>query len=179
MRMSAAINTWEDEGGAPPVSSTLKGSAAQIEWAERIRRAVGAEFDRVAAAFQSVALKQDAVKRADTEAILAVLAEKRVEVMSIDSAGAFIRDWQDIGDQVRKLISGDPRFEAIRTNRAARPLTARKVADLPSHRTIPAVPLVDLVLLPVRALSGVAASQGALLPQLLSHVPKRARLGPK
>ena len=120
MRMSAAINTWEDEGGAPPLSSTLKGSAAQIEWAERIRRAVGAEFDRVAAAFQSVALKQDAVKRADTEAILAVLAEKRVEVMSIDSAGVFIRDWQDIGDQVRKLISGDPRFEAIRTNRAAR-----------------------------------------------------------
>jgi hypothetical protein len=118
--MSAAINTWEDEGGAPPPSTTLRGTAAQVEWAERIQRAVGAEFDRVAAAFRSVALKQDAGKRADTEAILAVLAEKRVEVMSIDSAGAFIRDWQDIGDQVRNLISSDPRFEAIRGNRTKR-----------------------------------------------------------
>jgi hypothetical protein len=119
MRMSAAINTWEDEGGAPP-STTLRGTAAQVEWAERIQRAVGAEFDRVAAAFRSVALKQDAAKRADTEAILAVLAEKRVEVMSIDSAGCFIRDWQDIGDQVRNLISSDPRFEEIRRNRTTR-----------------------------------------------------------
>lgn len=117
MTMSAAINTWEDEGGAPPPSTTLKGTAAQVEWAERIQRTVGAEFDRVAAAFRSVALKQDAAKRANTEAILAVLAEKRVEVMSIDSAGSFIRDWQEIGDQVRALISSDPRFEAIRGNR--------------------------------------------------------------
>jgi hypothetical protein len=120
MRMSAAINAWEDEGGAPPPSTTLRGTAAQVEWAERIQRAVGAEFDRVAAAFRSVALKQDAAKRAGTEAILAVLAEKRVEVMSIDSAGSFIRDWQDIGDQVRNLISSDPRFEAIRRNRTQR-----------------------------------------------------------
>jgi hypothetical protein len=120
MRMSTAISTWEDEGGASPPSSTLKGTAAQVEWAERIQRGVGAEFDRVAAAFRSVALKQDSAKRVDTEAILAVLAEKRVEVMSIDSAGAFIHDWQDIGDQVRKLISGDPRFQTIRRNRIGR-----------------------------------------------------------
>jgi hypothetical protein len=120
MTMSAAINKWEDEGGAPPPSTTLKGTAAQVEWAERIQRTVDAEFDRVAAAFRSVALKQDAAKRADTEAILAVLAEKRVEVMSIDSAGCFIRDWQDIGDQVRNLISSDPRFEEIRRNRMTR-----------------------------------------------------------
>jgi hypothetical protein len=59
-------------------------------------------------------------KRADTEAILAVLAEKRVEVMSIDSAGCFIYDWQDIGDQIRNLISSDPRFEEIRRNRTTR-----------------------------------------------------------
>jgi hypothetical protein len=53
---------------------------------------VGAEFDRVAASFRSIALKQDAEKRADTEAIIAVLADKRAEVMSIDSVGSFIRD---------------------------------------------------------------------------------------
>lgn len=120
MTMSPALNTWEDEGGGVPPSPALKGTVAQVEWAERIQRAVGAEFDRVEAAFRSVALKQGAAKRADTEAILALLAEKRVAVMSIDSAGAFIRDWQDIGDQVRNLISSDPRFEAIRGNRATR-----------------------------------------------------------
>ena len=128
MRMSAAINTWEDEGGAPP-STTLRGTAAQVEWAERIQRAVGAEFDRVAAAFRSVALKQDAATRADTEAILAVLAEKRLEVMSVDSAGSFIRDWQDIGDQVRNLISSDPRFEAIRRNRTERKRSAESLLE--------------------------------------------------
>jgi hypothetical protein len=115
-----AIATWEEEGGAAPPSPALKGTAAQVEWAERIQRTVAAEFDRVAAAFRSVALRQDARKRADTEAIIAILAEKRAEVMSIDSAGLLIRDWQDIGDQVRNLISADPRFEVIASNRAAR-----------------------------------------------------------
>jgi hypothetical protein len=120
MTISAGIDSWEDEGGAVPPSPAMTGTAAQVEWAERIRRTVGAEFDRVATTFRSIALKQDAAKRADTEAILAVLAEKRVEVMGIDSAGSFIRDWQDIGDQVRNLISSDPRCEAIRWNRATR-----------------------------------------------------------
>ena len=120
MTMATAVESWEDEGGAVPPSPGMKGTAAQVEWAERIKRTVGAEFDRVAAAFQSVAIKQDAANRADTEAILAVLAEKRAEVMSIDSAGSFIRNWQDIGDQVRTLISSDPRFEAVKWNRATR-----------------------------------------------------------
>jgi hypothetical protein len=120
MTIFTGIDSWEDEGGAVPPSPAMKGTAAQVEWAERIQRTVGAEFDRVATAFRSIALKQDPAKRADTEAILAVLAEKRAEVMSIDSAGSFIRNWQDIGDRVRNLISSDPRFEAIRENRATR-----------------------------------------------------------
>ena len=33
--------------------------------------------------------------------------------MSIDSAGSFIRDWQEIGDQVRNLISRIRAVEAI------------------------------------------------------------------
>ena len=120
MTIFTELDSWEDEGGAVPASPAMKGTAAQVEWAERIQRSVGAEFDRVATAFRSIALKQDPATRADTEAILAVLAEKRAEVMSMDSAGSYIRNWQDIGDQVRNLISGDPRFEAIRWNRAAR-----------------------------------------------------------
>jgi hypothetical protein len=83
MTTFTAVDAWENEGGSRPPSPALKGTAAQVEWAERIQRTVGAEFDRVAASFRLIALKQDVEKRADTEAILAVLADKRAEVMSI------------------------------------------------------------------------------------------------
>jgi hypothetical protein len=120
MKQLLGIETWEDEGGAGFPSPAMKGTAAQVEWAERIQRTVVAEFDRVAAAFRAVALRQAAEKRADTEAILAVLATIRAEVMSIDSAGSLIRHWQEIGDQVRDLILQDPRYREIARRRAAR-----------------------------------------------------------
>jgi len=118
------IDAWEGEGGstrAPlPVSAALMGSASQVEWAERIKRQVNAEFDRVAASFRSVAGKQADNKRADTEAVIAVLEDKRAEVMSRNDAGYFIHDWQEISDQVRQLIFHDPRYQAIKSNRTAR-----------------------------------------------------------
>src|SRR5689334_21001239 len=92
------LEAWEDEGGAahgpPEIAIRLRGTPAQLEWADRIRRQVSLEFDRVAAAFRSVAWKQDADKRSATEAIIAILEEKRVEVMRRDQAGYFIHDWQ-------------------------------------------------------------------------------------
>ena len=97
----------------------MSGSASQVEWAERIRRQVNAEFDRVAASFGSIAGKQGDDKRADTEAIIAVLEDKRAEVMSRTDAGYFIHDWQEIGDQVRLMIFHDPRYQAIKSNRSA------------------------------------------------------------
>ena len=48
--MSAAINKWDDEGGAPAAVDHNEGNCRQVEWAERIQRTVDAEFDRVAAA---------------------------------------------------------------------------------------------------------------------------------
>lgn len=95
-------------------SEVLLGSASQIEWAESIRARVNEEFDRVAAAFRSVAERQDAGKRNDTEAILAILEDKRAEVLKRDQAGYFIHDWQEIRDQVRQMISQDPRYQAIK-----------------------------------------------------------------
>ena len=74
---------------------TLSGTPSQVEWADRIKLQVKAEFDRVAASFRSVAMKQDNGKRAETESILAILEDKRSEVMSQENAGYFIRDWQD------------------------------------------------------------------------------------
>jgi hypothetical protein len=69
------VETWESEGGAVPASlrvstTSMSGTPNQVEWAERIKRRVDDEFDRVARSFRSVAGRQSEAKRAETEAIL-------------------------------------------------------------------------------------------------------------
>jgi hypothetical protein len=119
--MVTELGAWEDDGGAYAPARKLNGSTAQVEWAERIRTRVGAEFDRVAAAFHAVAKKQDPAMRASTNAVIAILEETRGAVMRNESAGYFIHDWQDIHDQVRKMIFSDPRYQAIRNGRNGDP----------------------------------------------------------
>jgi hypothetical protein len=119
------IATWEAEGGAALDRSgisavRLTGTAAQVEWAERIKRRVNDQFDRLAVSFRLVADREINDKRAETEAIIAILEDKRAEVMSRQEAGYFIQDWQEIGDRVGKMIVRDPRYRAIRCNRDAR-----------------------------------------------------------
>ena len=116
------LETREDEGGAarpsPGVSpASMTGTASQLEWARRIKRQVNDEFDRVAALLRSVARKQSQAKRAETEAVIGILEDKRAEVMSKQQAGYFIHDWQEIGDQVRQMIFRDARYQAIKGNR--------------------------------------------------------------
>jgi hypothetical protein len=106
----------------------MTGTANQIEWAEGIKRRVSLEFDRVADAFRSVACRQDAESRADTEAILAILERKRVEVMSREEAGYFMHDWEEMGDQVRQMIFRDASFQVIRSRRAGREVAARSIS---------------------------------------------------
>jgi hypothetical protein len=123
--MNTDIETWEGEGGAAPASlsaatASMGGSPAQVEWAERIKRQVNAEFDSVAASFRAVAGKQAGGKRADTEAVIAILEDKRAEVMSREQAGYFIHDWQEIRDQVRQMIFHDARYQAIKSRGAVR-----------------------------------------------------------
>jgi hypothetical protein len=101
------------------MNGTLRGTPSQVEWAERIRVQVSAEFDRVAASFRSVAVNQGAGKRAGTEAVLAILDDKRREVLAREEAGYFIHDWQDISDQVRRMIFNDVRYKAIRKEKLA------------------------------------------------------------
>ena len=128
-----ALGDWESEGGAPAQSETgisltppttatraLTGTVNQIDWAEQIKERVSRDFDRVANAMKSVASKQVERDRSDTQALIDILEEKRTEVMANDRAGYFIHDWQDPGDQVRQMIVNDPRYETIRTSRAAR-----------------------------------------------------------
>jgi inactivated superfamily I helicase len=92
----------------------LTGTVNQIEWAERIRIQVDAEFDRVARALESAASKQSEPDRTNTHLIIAILEEKRLEVMSNPKAGYFIHDWQELGDQVRQMILKDDRYKAIK-----------------------------------------------------------------
>lgn len=98
----------------------MTGSLSQIEWAEQIKPLVRAEFDRVAKAIRSAASSQAEQDRMDTSAILAILEEKRDEVMANDRAGYFIREWRELTDQVRQMIAHDPRYQAIRASRMDR-----------------------------------------------------------
>jgi hypothetical protein len=95
----------------------MTGTQSQIEWAEQIKPRVGAEFDRVAKVLAEVARHQRERARRDTDAVIAILHEKRAEVMAQNSAGYFIRDWQELTDQVRQLVCRDPRYQAIRAGK--------------------------------------------------------------
>jgi hypothetical protein len=114
------LEVWESEGGAPErpacTESSLRGTDNQVEWALRIRHQIHQEFDRVAAAFRVVAHRQMGRRRVETVAIIAILEEKRLEVMCNVEAGYFIRGWQEIGDQVRQLLFADARYQEIKRN---------------------------------------------------------------
>jgi len=97
----------------------MTGTQSQIEWAEQIKPRVSAEFDRVAKALTVAAGNKSEQVRADAQVAIAILEEKRAEVMAKDHAGYFIRDWQELTDQVRQMIGKDARFQAIRDRKAA------------------------------------------------------------
>ncbi len=99
---------------------TLTGTPSQIEWAEQIRVNVALEFDRVANAFRNVAAGQTDQVQAETRTVIAILEEKRAETLGNDRAGYFIRDWQELKDQVRQLIFRDSRYQAIKADRMTR-----------------------------------------------------------
>ena len=98
----------------------MTGTPNQIEWAEQIKPKVNAEFDRVANAFREVAGRQPEVKRSETLAVIAILEDKRLEVMNHCEAGYFILHWQEVSDQVRQMIFKDPRYQEIQAMRVAR-----------------------------------------------------------
>jgi hypothetical protein len=76
---------------------------------------VNAEFDRVITALEAAATKQSGQDRMNTQPIIAIVEEKRTEVMAHQDAGYFIHDWQELRDQVRQMIMKDDRYKAIKT----------------------------------------------------------------
>src|SRR5689334_15328191 len=102
-------------------NTCMTGTPSQIEWAENIKPRVNAEFDRVARAFEATASTHGDENRLEIFAVIAILEEKRAEVMAQDRAGYFIREWQELKDQVRQMIAHDSRYQAIKANWQARP----------------------------------------------------------
>lgn len=52
--------------------------------------------------------------------MIAILEDKRAEVMANEQAGYFIHDWQELRDQVRELIVGDHSYKAIKSRPESR-----------------------------------------------------------
>ena len=117
--MKESISVWEDEGGSlnETPAKELTGTINQIEWAKQIKTQVNAEFDRVKAALEAAAAKQSGPDRLDTHAVIAILEDKRAEVMGRQEAGYFIHDWQELRDQVRQMIMKDDRYKAIKPDK--------------------------------------------------------------
>src|SRR5437016_5629544 len=121
MGMEEQISEWEEGGSLRETpESGMTGTVNQIGWAKQIKTQVNAEFDRVASALRSAAAKQSSQDRMDTQAIIAILEDKRAEVMANEQAGYFIHDWQELRDQVRPMIVGDSRYKAIRSRSECR-----------------------------------------------------------
>jgi hypothetical protein len=98
--MEDATAAWEGEGGAvAPAEIRLIGTVNQVAWAEQIKANVSAEFDRIAKALESRAGGQSEQHRSGTRAVIAILEEKRAEVMAKNQAGYFIHEWQELRDQ--------------------------------------------------------------------------------
>jgi hypothetical protein len=97
--------------------SKLVGMPGQIEWAEQIKPRVGAEFDRVANVLRAAASNSGSQVQHHAEAVIAIIEEKRAEVMAIDQAGYFIVEWQELTDQVRRMLARDPRYQALQAKK--------------------------------------------------------------
>ena len=120
------LNPGKTKVGPGAVSQSqheLTGTINQVDWAEQIKTQVHAEFDRVAKALELAASKRAGQDRADIQLMIAILEDKRAEVMANDRAGYFIHDWQELRGQVRELITKDPRYGMIKASKPGGAIT--------------------------------------------------------
>lgn len=98
----------------------MTGTPSQIELATQIRSKIAEDFDRVAAALRKASEARSDDFRAETAAVIAILEDKRAEVLGEERAGEFIRDWQELSGRVAQMIAADPRYQAIKAQRESR-----------------------------------------------------------
>jgi hypothetical protein len=96
------------------------GSVDQVKQAERIKVRVNAEFDRIATALGTSAAKKTGQDQTDMQAVIAILEEKRSEIMGKGQADYFIHNWRGELSRIRELIAQDTRYRAINTRKAIR-----------------------------------------------------------
>ena len=120
--MEDPVTAWESEGGfaARIAERGMIGTLNQIAWAVQIKSQVEAEFDRVRKVLEYAITKQSPEDAADIEAIIRILEDKRAEVIKNEQAGYFIHEWQELRDQVSRMIVGDSRYKAIKASQTAR-----------------------------------------------------------
>jgi hypothetical protein len=121
----------------------MTGTANQIEWAEQIKARVSAEFDRVSKALQAAASNEVERDRMRTRALIEILEDKRAEVMAKDQADYFIVEWQELRDQVRRLIAQDSRYQAIQARKNASSIATPMLTTEAMICTIPDEPDTD------------------------------------
>jgi hypothetical protein len=118
--MDDAIPEWEDDGGSSGIPKHgMIGTLNQIAWAVQIRSQVDAEFDRVRKVLE-YAMTKSPMDIAEIESIIQILEEKRAAVMENERAGYFIHEWQELGNQVSRMVVRDPRYQAIKVSQATR-----------------------------------------------------------
>src|SRR6185503_9840777 len=80
--MRTKFQCREEGGSMDWESHGLSGATHEIEWALRIRAQVNEEFNRVVRVLERTAIKRSGQQRADTYVMIAIVEEKRAEVMS-------------------------------------------------------------------------------------------------
>jgi len=151
------------------------GTANQVGWAEQIKTRVSAEFDRVARVLASVAARQTEEDRMDTLAVIAILENKRAEVMANDEAGYFIHDWQELRDQVRQMIAQDRQYKRIKINKEL----ARRISQINPNWRLKAMmkirPLSDRIVVK-RIEEQEATLRGIIVPDSAKEKPQEAEV---
>ena len=120
--MDKSISIWEDDGGSSAqwAEHRLIGTLKQIAWAVQIKSQVEAEFDRLRKVLEYAATRQSPKDVTDIDDIIRILDGKRTEVMENEQAGYFIQQWQELGNQVSRMIVEDPRYQAIKARQTDR-----------------------------------------------------------
>jgi hypothetical protein len=116
------VPEWDNDGGSTCAVAVYRmiGTVNQIAWAVQIKSQVDAEFDRVRKVLEHAMKKQPPTDIADLESIIRILEEKRAEVMGNERAGYFIHTWQELRNQVSRMIVEDPKYQAIKASQAAK-----------------------------------------------------------
>jgi chaperonin GroES len=151
------------------------GTTNQVDWAEQIKVRVSVEFDRVARALAGAASHQAEADRMDTLAVIAILEDKRAEVMRNDQAGYFIHDWQELGDQVRRMIVQDSRYKTIHANKEL----ARQISQINPNWRLDSMmkirPLADRIVVK-RIAEQETLRSGIIIPDSAQEKPQEAEV---